>query len=223
VDRGAPPATQRADRAHLFSPTGFLDGSHWHRTYWLYGSIFVSGWCGYFLAGKTAPAGNLLVFDETCIYGFGRRPQFYRWTTPMEFHLFATDKATPAGEGAPAGKTAPAAQGAGRRWSRDVPLLARAMVLAGETLFVAGPADVLDETLAAKQRDDPQIQQRIAEQAEALEGRKGALLVAVSARDGTAAAEWKLDAPPVHDGMAAARGRLYISSADGKLVCMGGE
>ena len=29
-----------------------------------------------------------------------------------------------------------------------------------------------------------------------------------------------LDAPPVHDGLAAAYGRLYVSARNGKLVCL---
>jgi hypothetical protein len=106
ADRGAPPATQRAEHAHLFSPTGFLDGSAWHRTYWMYGSRFVSGWCGYFLAGKAAPAGKILVFDDSKVYGFGRKPQYYRWTTPIEHQLFAADKdSTSQAEQATGGKS----------------------------------------------------------------------------------------------------------------------
>ena len=32
------PSTQDPAHAHLFSPTGFLDDTWWHRTYWMYGS-----------------------------------------------------------------------------------------------------------------------------------------------------------------------------------------
>ncbi|UCD50138.1 MAG: PQQ-binding-like beta-propeller repeat protein, partial [Phycisphaerales bacterium] len=92
ADRGAPPATQRAEPAHLFSPTGLLDDDAWHRSYWMYGSRFVSGWCGYFLAGKTAPAGKIIAFDDSKVYGYGRKPKYYRWTTPIEHQLFAADK-----------------------------------------------------------------------------------------------------------------------------------
>jgi len=95
ADQGAPPATQDSTQAHLFSPTGLLDDSGWHRTYWMYGSTFVSGWCGYYLAGKAAPAGRILVFDDSKVYGFGRKPQYYRWTTPIEHQLFAADKSPP--------------------------------------------------------------------------------------------------------------------------------
>ena len=55
----------------------------------------------------------------------------------------------------------------------------------------------------------------------ALTGKKGALLRAVSAIDGKQLAEYRLDAPPTWDGMAAAGGRLYLSSTDGKVLCMG--
>jgi len=95
ADQGAPPPTQYREHLHLFSPTGFLDDTWWHRTYWLYGSTFVSGWCGYYLAGQAAPAGRILVFDDQRVYGFGRKPKYYRWTTPKEDHLFAAEKIAP--------------------------------------------------------------------------------------------------------------------------------
>ena len=38
ADRGAVSPVQRTDRMHLFCPSGFLDDSWWHRTYWMYGS-----------------------------------------------------------------------------------------------------------------------------------------------------------------------------------------
>jgi outer membrane protein assembly factor BamB len=95
ADKGAPPAAQQADRAHLFSPTGFLDDTWWHRTYWMYGSTFISGWCGYFKSGQTAPAGRILVYDDENVYGFGRKPQYYRWTTPIEHQLFSAERISP--------------------------------------------------------------------------------------------------------------------------------
>ena len=80
---------------HLYSSVGFLDDTWWHRTYWMYGSRFVSGWCGYFRAGKAAPSGKILVFDDDRVYGFGRKPKFYRWTVPIEHQLFAASKTLP--------------------------------------------------------------------------------------------------------------------------------
>ncbi len=433
ADRGAPAATQRADRAHLFSPTGFLDDTYWHRTYWMYGSRFVSGWCGYYLAGRSAPAGRILVFDDLTVYGFGRKPQYYRWTTPIEHQLFAAPKsnageATGARGNAPVtriqvekssslnpanqpltvqahirankpdgviiarggssqgyalyirkgrprfalrinqqvysvsarqsvtdqwvhiagvlsrdkkiavyvdgklagsrpvpslmtadpaeamqigadegsivgeytgempfaglidevridhraltaaqiencaskpggipksesivlwysfddgkaaddsdngnngtvegaaivnGRTGRAMQFSGKskqasdfdvehRWTRDLPILARAMVLAGRTLFVAGVPDVIDEPEALRDIDDPATRPALVRQAAAIAGKTGGLLLAISPSDADETARYELDSPPVFDGMAAASGRLYMTTVDGDVLC----
>lgn len=87
--------TQRGDGVHLFSPTGFLDGTYFHRSYWVYGRSFAGGHNGYYQAGKFAPAGRLLAFDESSVYGFGRKPEYLKWTTTMEHQLFATSKEPP--------------------------------------------------------------------------------------------------------------------------------
>jgi len=91
------------------------------------------------------------------------------------------------------------------QWAKRVMIRARAMVLADKVLFVAGPP--ADAGGATEGRD---------------EGR-GALLVAISASDGTELARCRLDSPPVFDGMAAAGGRLYLSLENGRLVCMDGK
>ena len=90
-------------------------------------------------------------------------------------------------------------------WSVNVPLRIVAMVLAGEVLFVAGPPDVVDPT-------DPWG---------SFEGKKGSVLWAVSAKDGRKLAEYRFDALPVFDGMAAAGRRLYVSTTGGKVLCFG--
>ncbi|HET6428741.1 MAG TPA: PQQ-binding-like beta-propeller repeat protein, partial [Phycisphaerae bacterium] len=418
-------AAQHGEGVHLFAPMGFLDGSWLHRSYWVYGRSFAGGASGYFQAGRYAPAGRIVVFDASHVYAFGRKSQYYRWTTPLEYRLYAADKAAPkvaapAGDGGnrggsrivfantaslnPTGKalavmawirpekpngailarggngkgyalvlyngqprfivraggearsvtadvkvarrwahvagvltkegqlqvyvdgklagtaasdglirtepvqdmqigsddgstvgeyTAPypytglvdevrvhygtvtaeeiaahakgpegnaaagatlvlacsfddgkatdasgkgnhgqvdgAASIAGRFgkamrftgakaggiagpgfshvkpiWEGQVPLLARGMVLAGKTLFVAGPPDVLDEEDAQSKLRDPRIQADFAAQAEAMEGKRGALLLAVDPADGKTLGEVKLASPPVWDGLSAA-------------------
>ncbi len=77
-----------ADR-HLFCPTGFLDDAWLHRSYWLFGTSYTSGAGGYYQAGRRAPAGRILAFDESTIYGYGRKPEYYRWVTPLDYRLFA--------------------------------------------------------------------------------------------------------------------------------------
>ncbi len=117
-------------------------------------------------------------------------------------------------------------------WTNDIPLFARAMVLArcpnlhretqGQvdgTLFVAGPPDVIDEQQVLRQIDDPKARQSLADQEAALDGKKGALLLVVSAADGRKLAQYDIDSPPVFDGMAAAGGRLYMATVNGELLC----
>jgi hypothetical protein len=92
------------------------------------------------------------------------------------------------------------------RWSVFIPVRVRAMVAAGDDLFVAGPPDVIP-------KDDP---------AAAFEGRMGALLWSFSTEDGRKLAEVaKLEAPPVYDGLIAADERLFISLEDGRVLCFG--
>jgi hypothetical protein len=55
----------------------------------------------------------------------------------------------------------------------------------------------------------------------AFEGRGGAVLRAVSSKDGDIMTEQKLDAPPVFDGLIAAKGRLYLSLENGTVLCLG--
>ena len=224
---------QQGDDVHLFSPTGFLDDTLWHRTYWVYGRAFASGAGGYHQAGRVAPAGRLLVFDDDTVYGYGRLWQYYRWTTPLEFHLFAADKQPEivragterkpikkAGKRTGQSRTLPVTRFASS-WSKDTSVQVTAMVLAENALFAAGPPDVEDEEESVRTLSDPETQRKLAEQSAAFEGRRGALLVAVSPADGEKLAAYRLDSMPRFDGLIAAGGRLYISTVDGKVLCLG--
>ena len=109
------------------------------------------------------------------------------------------------------------------QWSQQIPLLARAMVLTGKTLFVAGPRDLIDEDQTQNAAQDPDVLKKLAAQSDALEGKQGALLRAVSVDEGTKLAEMELPDAPVFDGLAAAGGRLFMVTTDGKIVCLGGK
>jgi outer membrane protein assembly factor BamB len=89
-------------------------------------------------------------------------------------------------------------------WNKWLPVRIRAMVKAGDTLFVAGEPDVFDPK-------DPYA---------AFEAREGARLVAVSAKDGEKLSETALEYPAVFDGMIAADGRLFACLQDGSVVCL---
>jgi len=429
-DHGAPPPVQEQKFAHLFSPTGFLDDTNWHRTYWMYGSNFISGWQGYYRSGKASPAGKIMVMDDKQVYSFGRLPDYFRWTTPIEHQLFATSRQLPevdvkepkhwmihinspksldpagkeltveawikvtmpngvilahggdqygyslylkggrvffsirengkittvqcetvvtgrwshvagvlsdegelviyvdgereattkggrllsqspvqpivigAEEGSAVGhyespysitaaldevrlyhrsltdteikriaesETSLGANGAicaysfdngkaiditgnknngqidgavpvtgkigkGMRfnggtkpppeyvvehqWGKSLPLFVRAMVLAGDTLFIAGPEDLVDEEEALRRIGDAEIQKKLAAQVKANAGEEGAILWSVSKTDGTKLGELELTSPPVFDGMAAAEKSLFISCVDGRVRCL---
>ncbi|MEX2214907.1 MAG: PQQ-binding-like beta-propeller repeat protein [Phycisphaeraceae bacterium] len=88
-------SAQQGEGAHLFSPSGFLDDTWFHRAYWVFGKNFAGSHSGYFQAGKYAPAGRVLVFNEEHVFGFGRKPEFYKWTTPLEHQLFSTSRKAP--------------------------------------------------------------------------------------------------------------------------------
>ncbi len=174
---------QAAGKAHLFTLTDFLDDSWPHRSYWIFGTQ-CSAPTGCSSRDKKLIFGRLLVFDESGIYGYGRAQ--VHWSNQLldgAYRLFAVSRDNGA-----------------TRWERPVKIQVRAMVLAGEVLFAAGPLAGADNETEGSNRE--------------------ALLVAVSASDGTESARYALDCPPVFDGMAAAYGRLFISMMDGSLLCM---
>ena len=229
---------QGGAETHLFCPTGFLDDTWFHRTYWIYGQTLASGWNGYPVAGKYAPAGKIMTVGEDRVFVFGREPKYYRWTTPLEYRLFASSTFyAPAPRREPTTPPPPksaeknrkkeasppsVANAANCAWPTKVPILVRPMTLTSKAFFIAGPRDVLDESGlggAFAGEDNAQI----LEQEAAFAGKTGGLLWAVSTADGAKQAELKLGAPPVFDGMAAARDSLYLATANGKLARLSGE
>jgi hypothetical protein len=208
---------QEQNVAHLYSPAGFLDDAWWHRTYWIVGTSTGSGWGGWPRVGNALQSGRLLVADPSAVYGFGRS----KYSTggahvglgDVRYRLYAAERELepveqePQDAGAKRRRRGPNTKVA-YRWAQDVPLIARTMILAGDTLFLAGPPDLPD-------RPDDGLA--------ALYGGKGGVLWAVAATDGAKVADYTLDAPPVFDGMAAANGRLYVVTTDGKVACFAGR
>ena len=88
-------SVQRGENAHLFAPMGFLDDSWFHRSYWVLGQSFAGGHGGYFQAGRFAPSGRIMVNGNGYVYGYGRKPEYLRWTTTMEHQLFKADPNPP--------------------------------------------------------------------------------------------------------------------------------
>lgn len=98
-------------------------------------------------------------------------------------------------------------RGAPAVWQQYLPVRIVAMALTSDTLFAAGPPDVLKPK-------DP---------LGALEGREGGVLLAIDATTGQRLWQTRIPAPPRFDGMSVAAGRLYLSAVDGTVTCFGGE
>ena len=216
---------QDQTQPHLFSPTGLLDDSWWHRSYWIYGKRYYTGYRDWFRAGHEVPAGRLLVFDRDTVYGFGRCPQYFNWSTLLEYQLFSCAKHP---ELVPTPKNPPRLPQWGKKqiaykWQKDIPLLARAMVLTGENLFVAGPPRIINESQSLNTWFTDSEREKLKRQAELFAGRGEAVLLVVSAAEGKILARHSLEASPVFDGMIASQNRLFLAAADGKVICLAPE
>ena len=82
-----------------------------------------------------------------------------------------------------------------------MPVEVRAIVVTDETLFVAGPSATLLTSWQAPDAD------------------KGAMLLAFSTSDGAEQGRCRINAAPILDGMAAAAGRMYLTTTTGKVIC----
>lgn len=222
---------------HLFSTASMLDGSWYNRTFWMYSKR----WPGFQLAVQSPKAGQIISVDDEKTYTlrvFYRRnvhsPFFFPETDG--YLLFADKNSNEpqiVGEKgsqkpiewlpqsdysyAHANKTIKLGSKAFGRdkmigysrvepplWETWIKVRVRAMAKTKEHIFVAGPPDVLDE-------DDPYA---------AFEGRKGAELIVISAKDGEVLSQLKLDSPPVFDGLIAANESLYASLEDGSIIAL---
>ena len=210
---------RQSGRGHLFATAGFLDDLGWNRNFWVFGR----GWTMTNKKTVEPRKGQLLVHDDALTYGIryftDPSAPFSVMFYPAKkgYCLFADRNAlsptadTPAEsvqrrrgkkKKASSSKASPAG-----KWEQWIPVRVRAMVKAGDVLFIAGPPDVLDP-------EDPLA---------AFEGRRGAVLQAVSTDDGKPLAEMPLDSPPVFDGMVAANGKLYLTTRNGYVMCMTGK
>lgn len=203
---------QKKPITRLWSSVGFLDHSWWHRTYWLYGGTISGGFGGWHRSTEAMPTGRILVTDGSRIYGYGRtnydssgghvgldgRHDWGPIKSPFtSYRLFGRKLEGNRSE---------------YLWARDSNVVGQALVLAGKTLFVAGPANPLAEIPR-----DPSAAYALVE---ALESDRGGKLLCVSATDGKTIASHELRSSPVFDGMIAAQGRLYLSTKSGEIICM---
>jgi len=202
---------------HLLATHGFLENDSFNRAFWSYSDVRLG--FNMNLYNRDARHGELMVVtpERTFLVRGHPVPARTRTFKPgTEGYLLAAMS----NPGPTTGEDALVPLNMSKRelakklkevspiWSHQVPVRIRSMVLAGETLFVAGAPDLADP-------NDLLVAQA------ALEGRKGAELQAYSAGDGKKLASFQLTSPPVFDGLIAAGGCLFLSTKDGKVVCMG--
>jgi hypothetical protein len=137
---------------------------------------------------------QLLVQDDSALYGM-------RMFDSMKL-LNANNYFVPGQDGYLLFKMAPE-QGE-PTWSQRVPIRVTAMAVTPGRLVIAGPPDIVD-------RADPLA---------AFEARSGGRLRLVSTEDGTSLDEHILDSPPVFNGLAVARGRVFVALDSGRIVCL---
>ncbi len=206
-----PRVTKLGDRRaepHLMTTDGFLDRTWFNRTYWMNSGR----WPGYYFTYRGPKSGQILVFDNTTTYALkvyterrGHSPEF----APGSGYQLIADR----------NRTQPvldemdigAEKGRGFTrtelpiWTESLPIRAHGMLLASEHLYVVGPPDLAPDQGAY----------------EAMIGQRGAVFRVVSTSDGGQLAEFEMDEVPVFDGLIAAGDRLFISTMDGTLICLG--
>lgn len=244
-----PVTQQEPEDFHIFCQNGFLDDSYYFRSYWTYGRRVTGGYGGWLKAGNLVPSGRILCADEKAVYGFGRKPEYMTNASVLEHQLFAAGKMVTQQDIARVGKAEQAMNKRSKQrnasssdwklryffptedltaatftWRLDQPsIIARAMTVAGERLFVSGPSDLIDERYAFHNPDDPDVQTRLKRQAEAYAGRAGGELWVMAKADGSVLNRYALDTLPVFDGMAVAGDSLYFATVDGRVMCLSGQ
>ncbi|MFC1497613.1 PQQ-binding-like beta-propeller repeat protein [Verrucomicrobiota bacterium] len=212
-------------KPHLFTPTGFLGEEWFIRSYWTY-AMQVGGGFFYwgaiksgdkeirlnnndfsvdikkFIGKESFPAGRIMSFNDSDIFGYGRIKQISGAAGHRAniYHLFGMPK-----------------DQLTRTWTQADSMIVRAMVLSGDKLLIAGVPDV------GRKQSDQMIYENEDAALETFLGKKGAMLQFVSTADGSVKSEIKLPAMPGFDGMSAANGRLFISLKNGEVVCMAKE
>jgi outer membrane protein assembly factor BamB len=206
---------QEAMSRHLFSTSSLLDDNENHRSHWVLGTgdfslvpvaySWIANANGAQRKGTSLvpPGGLMLVYDDDAVWGLHRNGKsdgnytvFQRANKPLrEDRRGQPDFAKlPEGE-----DPYPYV------WKTVLPARPRALVKAGDLLFVAGA------TMDAPE-GDPHAP---------YEGRTGGVIRVLDAQSGQAMGTFELESPVVWDGMAAAAGHLYAATCNGHIVCLG--
>lgn len=200
-------------RPHLIPSAGFLDKTPHHRTYWTVNTKFswtaVSGIDCDILAVDAEQYYGVQGFPTTRHSYFDPRKSGYRLVAGPLPGIDEGSQEKAKGRRSTS-KESGDSETNNELWSSDLPLTGKAMIKAGDTLCIAGtPIKFADNSWK--------------NYVESYEQQAGGILWLASAKDGAKIAEYKLDAAPQWDGMAAVDGRLFISMQDGSIRCLSGK
>jgi hypothetical protein len=240
--KGKGPKGDRDVGLHLFATGGMLDDTFWNRNFWMYSER----WPGYYIANQAPKAGQLITFDDQNTYAvkhYPRRNPHSPMNIPEKdgYLIFADRSNAPVNLCDGTDKTKPLAwlptpikvtrngrllreedinypainfdKGPGftRRtpplWTQWHPTRFVAMAKAGDKLVLCGVPDRMPA-------EDPLA---------AFEGRLGARLVVLSAKDGKRLNEMAIEDIPVFDGISIGDGQLFMATKAGKVLCFGGR
>ncbi len=210
------PDLQRRETSgrHLFSTSRLLNSVELHRSHWVLGTGDFSripvaypwiannrkGW-GKVRLGR--PYGVMLAFESDTAWCVWRRMEKPGYT------IFARSKKpfrrNP--EGRRDFRTFDSPGRPEMKWKSRLMMRPRAMLKAGDNLFFGGAPD-------QSRADDPLAAYR---------GKEGGLLHVYAADKGKKQASYQLPSPVVWDGMAAVERRIYLSTENGRLLCLGGK
>jgi hypothetical protein len=184
------------------------------------------GYGGWGRQGNQKYSGRIMVRDRDTLFGYGRAeyfndftsaPQLGRYRDQDLYRLYAASITAENSDAASPQSTRreKQAQPAGPKytWTADVPIYVRAMVLAENGLFIAGPKHILKDETA----DVPRV---LEEQVALLQGAGPAELHAVSRDAGDRIGTETLSSPPVFDGMIAADGKVLVCTTSNTLICL---
>jgi outer membrane protein assembly factor BamB len=241
------PDTQYDEEVHLFAPISFLDDGWHQRTYLIYGRAAGEGWAEFQLPPKRVPCGRVMSIDEENAYSYGRDPELMCNTSISEYRLFSAGKTPKRKVGIPklegvwikgkyptdnplaahsvdwkqlALQPKEKLSALDYNWIIEEPeILVKAMVLANDRLFIAGPRDVADEKELWGHSNEKIYQEKMAAQDAWFKGKHGGIMQVFSKKDGSKLAEKKLTLLPAFDGLVAANNKLYMVTECGSLIC----
>jgi outer membrane protein assembly factor BamB len=201
---------QKPDVPHIYSSVGLLNGEWWYRTYWQWGARTWGRYSGWHVVDDYRPSGRIMATDAETVFAYGRKKvgprdlnmnDSHLFRAAKEVHLIAGNRPKITKNNNLALRRQQKAYAVRYLWKKEPHIMARAMVLSKDVLFIAGPV--------SSGKDQPLFD----------DVSQPAALMAVAVETGDELFRCPLATQPVFDGMIAADGNLFVSLIDGTVCC----